>query len=203
MKLIFLLAVIGHVLCGVTDCLLGYSKKGRLKLKDVSDPQKMRDMFQDMPLSFPHLSMLLGTLAILLFGFGYFALSDWMKAYSEVASKLMFVAAVVYLIPIVTHHVFCGAVEWFYIRMGRTDEAREAVLEFFKKTMATMIAGYAGLLVFLITLFAMIVTGKTDLPAWGCVFNTLVFMILLTPTKLPAKGNIAGALMFLGLLFLI
>ena len=60
-----------------------------------------------------------------------------------------------------------------------------------------------GLLVFLLTLFVMIVSCKTDLPVWGCICNTLVFMLAMLPTKLPAKGNIAGALMYLGLLFLI
>ena len=29
-KLPFILAIIGHILCGVTDCLLGFSPKGRL-----------------------------------------------------------------------------------------------------------------------------------------------------------------------------
>lgn len=46
----------------------------------------------------------------------------------------MFIFAVVFLIPIVTHHVFCGAVEWMYIRLGRTNLAREAVSDFQKKT---------------------------------------------------------------------
>lgn len=66
-----------------------------------------------------------------------------------------------------------------------------------------MIVGYLGLLVFMVTLFVMIIMGKTSLPAWSCVFNTLVIMILLTPTKFPAKGNIAGAAMYLGLLILL
>ncbi len=64
-----------------------------------------------MPLSYPLISMVLGTFAITLFGFGYFALSDWMKHYSVIASNMMFISAVLFLIPIVTHHVFCGVVE--------------------------------------------------------------------------------------------
>ena len=36
----------------------------------------MSKMFEDMPLSFPLASMLLGTAAITMFGFGYFALWD-------------------------------------------------------------------------------------------------------------------------------
>lgn len=202
-KTAMLAALIGHILCGICDCLLSYSKSDRLDLKGIKDPEKMADMFKDMPLSFPLASMLLGTFAITLFGFGYFALSDWISEFSKTASAIMFVSSVIFLIPIVTHHVFCGVVEWIYIRLGRTNDVREAVLEMQKKTIATMFVGYLGLLAFMITLFVMIVSGNTSLPAWACVFNTLVAMIVLAPTKLSAKGNIAGAIMYLGLLILI
>jgi hypothetical protein len=90
-------------------------------------------------------------------------------------------------------------VEWFYIRLGRTEEARNVVLEFQTKTITTMFIGYLGLAAFVITLFVMVVSGGTSLPQWACVFNTLPLMVVLTPTKLPAKGNIAGAVMFIGL----
>ena len=122
---------------------------------------------------------------------------------SVTAANIMFVATVVFLVSIVVHHVLCGVVEWGYIRLGRTDEARTVMLELQKKTIVTMAVGYAGWLTFLITLFVMIVRGKTGLPAWGCVFNTALITLLITPTKIPAKGNVAGALMFIGLLFLI
>ena len=203
MKIAMLTALLGHILCGISDCLLSYSKSGRLNLKEITDPDKMSERFEDMPLSFPLASMLLGTAAITMFGFGYFALSDWMHIFSKTASNIMFISSVLFLIPIVTHHVFCGVVEWIYIRMGRTNAAREAVLEMQMKTIATMVVGYLGLLTFMVTLFIMIVMGNTGLPVWACVFNTLVVMIVLAPTKLPAKGNIAGAIMYLGLLILI
>ena len=203
MKIVMLVAMIGHILCGTSDCLLSYSKRGRLNLKEITDPDKMSEMFEDMPLSFPLASMLLGTAAITMFAFGYFALSDWMSAFSKTASNIMFISSVIFLIPIVTHHVFCGVVEWIYIRLGRTKAVREAVLEMQIKTIATMVVGYLGLLTFMGTLFIMIVTGNTSLPVWACVFNTLVVMIVLAPTKLPAKGNIAGAIMYLGFLILI
>ena len=203
MKIAMLAALIGHILCGVSDCLLSYSKSGRLNLKEITDPDKMSKMFEDMPLPFPLASMLLGTAAITMFSFGYFALSDWMRAFSKTACTIMYVSSVIFLIPIVTHHVFCGVVEWIYIRLGRTNAAREAVLEMQIKTISTMVVGYLGLLTFMATLFIMIVMGNTSLPIWACVFNTLVVMIILAPTKLPAKGNIAGALMYLGLLMLI
>lgn len=163
----------------------------------------MRKMFADMPLKNPMLSMLLGVLALSAAIFGYLGLSNWMAQYSDVYSIIMYISSILYFMPIVTHHVFCGTVEWFYIRLGRTDEARDAVLEFQKKTMITMYIGYIALIVFAAALFIAVFTGLTDLPRWACIFNTLPLFILLLPTKLPAKGNIAGAIMFLGLLFFI
>lgn len=204
MKLILALAFLGHALCGAGDCLLSYSPSGRLDLVGgLKDAKRMREVFSDMPLSWPMASMLLGVAAITMFGFGYLELSRWMDGFSHTASVVMYISAVIFVVPIVVHHVICGLVEWLYIRLGRTDEAREAVLEFQVKTIATMVVGYLGLLVFLVTLFVMVVTGKTSLPQWACVFNTLPLMAVLALTKLPAKGNIAGAVMCLGLMILI
>ena len=108
-----------------------------------------------------------------------------------------------FLVLIVVHHVICGFVEWLFIRLDLKADVLEALLEFQKKTIITMFGGYAALMVFLIVLFVMIVTGKTDLPWWCCIFNTLVFVLAMAPTKLPAKGNIAGALMYIGLLIMV
>ena len=202
-KIAIVLAIIGHILCGVSDCLLSYSPKGRLDFKNIKDQDKMSEMFADMPLSFPLASMIMGTFAITLFGFGYFALCFWMKDYSGIAANIMFIATVVFLVSIVVHHVICGVVEWGYIRLGRTAEARTAMLELQKKTISTMVIGYAGWLTLLVTLFVMVIRGMTGLPVWGCIFNTAVIILLLAPTRIPAKGNVAGALMFIGILFLV
>jgi hypothetical protein len=204
LKMVLLMAAIGHILCGACDCLLGYSPSGRIDLKGgLKDANRMREVFQDMPSKWPYISIILGVYAITVFGFGYLELSRWMEQYSVTASTVMYISAVVFLISIVAHHVICGVVEWFYIKLGRTDEARNVVLEFQKKTIATMVIGYLGLAAFVITLFIMVVSGRTSLPQWACVLNTLPFMVVLTPTKLPAKGNIAGTIMFIGLLILI
>ena len=202
-KIAIVLAITGHILCGISDCLLSYSPKGWLNLKDVSDQDKMSAMFAAMPLSFPLASMIMGTFAITLFGFGYFALCYYMKDYSWTAANIMFISTTVFLVSIVVHHVLCGVVEWGYIRLERTAEARTAMLELQKKTIATMAAGYTGWLVYLVTLFVMVVRGMAGLPAWGCVFNTAVLFLLIAPTKIPAKGNVAGAIMYIGLLFLL
>ena len=203
MKIALFTAFIAHILCGFSGCLLSYGANGRLNLKDIRYPDKMAAMFENMPLRKPMISILMGTFSIAAMAFGYLALSRWMQQFNAILANIMLICSVVFAVSIVTHHVFCGLVEWFYIRLGRTNEAREAVLEFQKKTISTMIVGYLGLLVFTGCLFFAVVTGQTDLPRWCCVFNTLIFILLLSPTKLSAKGNIAGALMFCGLMIMI
>ena len=204
LKYLFFIAFVGHVLCGICDCLLSYSPSGRLDLKGaLKSSDKMREVFKDYPIKWSLISIMLGVFSITAFGFGYLELSSWMKGFSHTASIIMYISAVIFLISIVVHHIICGLVEWLYVRLGKTNEAREAVLEFQKKTIATMFIGYLSLAAFLITLFIMVATEKTTLPQWACVLNTLPLMLLLTPTKLPAKGNIAGAIMYLGLFILL
>ena len=204
LKCVLFIAFIGHILCGICDCLLSYSPSGRLDLKGaLKSSDKMNEVFKDYPIKWSLVSIMLGVFAIAMFGFGYLELSKWMEEYSKVASLIMYISAIVFLIPIVVHHIICGLVEWLYVRLGKTDEAREVALEFQMKTIATMIVGYLGLAVFLVTLFIMVVTGKTSLPQWACVLNTLPLMLVLVPTKLPAKGNIAGTIMYLGLFILL
>ena len=203
MSLPLLIACVGHIICGVTDCMLAYTPEGRFDMgKDTKDSERMKKMFGKMPLVQIEASMLLGVLALFMAGFGYLELSRFAGEYSETAGLIMYISGLFFIVPITAHHVFCGAVEWFYIRLGRTEEALEAVLGFFKRTAPAALA-YVGLLVFSVTLLVLILSGRTELPRWACCFNTLPVFMILAPTKLPAKGNIANAVMFLGLSFLV
>ena len=202
-KTLMLIAVFGHLLCGICDCLLIYTPSGKFGFQLMKDNDRMREAFRTMPLRNPMLSMLLGVLALLMNSGGYYALHLWMRQFSATAAVIMLIAAATFFIPGTAHHVFCGVAEWFYIRMGMTDDAREAITEFFKKTSVTMIACYLGLIVFSITLFVMVVTGATALPSWACIFNILLIASVLFPLRIGGAGNWAGAAMFLGLLFLI
>ena len=203
LRLTLILALVGHILCGICDCLLSYTPNGRIDLTCIKDSEKMRKEFEHMPLSYPLTSVVLGTFAILAFSFGYLGLSRWMYGQAPTSGIIMLIASMVFIVPIVSHHIICGFVEWFYVKMERTDEAGKAVLTFQKQTISTMVVGYLGLLAFAVTLLVTIACGKTELPWWTCFINTLPLFIVMAPTKIPAKGNVAGALMFAGLLILL
>lgn len=202
-KILMLIAVLGHILCGICDCLLIYTPSGKFEFQLMKDNGKMQEAFRTMPLRNPMLSMLLGVLALLMSCGGYFALCLWMRRFSVTASVIMLAAAAAFFIPGTAHHVICGVAEWFYIRMGMTEEAREAITEFFGKTSVTMIACYLGLIVYSVALFVMVVTGATALPSWAAVFNIMLIASVLFPLRIGGAGNWAGAVMFLGLVFLV
>lgn len=203
MKAMFLIAVAGHLLCGVSDCLLTYLPKGRFRFEDMQDNRKLSAAFDGMSPRQPLASMLLGCLAMCLFTFGYLALCDWMNAYSTTCAALMRVSTVMVATFGMAHHVFCGVPEWLYVRLGRTQEALDLINDFFKKTSVTMIACYLGFLIFGVSFFVAVVTGLTPLPRWACVFNVLPLMLALFPLRVGGAGNWAGAIMFLGLFFLL
>lgn len=203
MKTALMIACLGHIICGITDRMLAYTPAGRFDMgKDTKDSEKMKKLFEKMPLSRIEASMLVGVLALFMAGFGYLELSRWAVGYSELSGKIMYISGMFFIVPITAHHVLCGAVEWFYVKLGRTEQALETVLCFFRRTAAAAIA-YLGLLVFAVTLLVLVISGRTALPIWACLFNTLPLFVILAPTKLPAKGNIANAVMFLGLCFMI
>ncbi|MCM1100027.1 MAG: hypothetical protein NC079_04810 [Clostridium sp.] len=124
-KMMLLMAFAGHALCWMCDMLLIYAPGGKFNFECLKDNQKMAKVFEGMSLKKPLASMLLGLFALMLSFGGYFALYEWMKQFSAVYAVIMIASAVVFFISGAAHHVFCGAVEWFYIRMGRTEEARE------------------------------------------------------------------------------
>ena len=197
MNIIYLLAAIGHIACGITDCLFAYTPNGRFDMKDAKDSKKMSAVFEGMPLERLEIASTLGVLALTVSLFGFLKLSKWMNDFSHTASLIMYISGIAFIVPIVAHHICCGVVEWFYVKLGRTEEALSQVLDFFKKTIITAYVGYLGLAVFSITLAVVILTGNTTLPRWAAIFTTFPLYLIISPTKLPAKGNIANAIMFI------
>lgn len=147
--------------------------------------------------------MVLGTFAMMAAFPGYLAVCEWMRQFSGICALLMALGSVMFFLPGVAHHVFCGAVEWFYIRMGKTEEARQTIVEFFGKTSSTMYVCYLGLLIFAVTLFVAVVSGTTSLPAWACVFNALPLFLVLAPFRIVGTGNLVNATVFLALFILL
>jgi len=198
-RIFLIIACIGHIVCFFCDRAITYTPNGRFNFKDLQDNERLSALFSGASLKNQLFSMLAGVLALTMASFGYIALYEYVGAYSSVCGTVLLVSLVLFIVSGTAHHVFCGAVEWFYVRMGRTEEARRAILEFFKKTAATMYVCYVGLLAFSITLFVSVVSGITGLPRWACIFNVVPLFIAIFPFRIVGSFNVASAVAFLGL----
>ena len=201
-KGLILLTFIGHLALWHCDRIITYLDGGRFDFKAMGDNEWLSKLMGNTALRYPMRSIVLGAFGMTAMFPGYLALCDWMRQFSGVYAALMCVGSIVCFLPGVAHHVFCGAVEWMYIRMGKTEEARKIIVEFFKKTSSTMIACFLGLLLFAVAFFIPVVTGVTSLPRWACVFNTLPLFLALAAFRIAGTGNLVGAIMFAGLFVL-
>lgn len=203
LKCLLLLAYAAHLTLLYCDRIITLLDGGRFDFRALNDNEKLSAIMGDTPTERLMRSMVWGAFAMTAALPAYLALGAWMLPQSAVCGALMTAGGVLFLLPGVAHHVFCGAVEWFYLRMNKTEEARAAIVEFFKKTSVTMYVCYFGLLIFAVSFFIAVVAGMTALPRWACVFNTLPLFLLLSPFRVVGAGNIANAIMFAGLFFLI
>ncbi len=198
-RILLLIAFFGHVLCWYCDCLITYTPNGRFSAKQLNDNEKLSELLEGMPLKRPMCSIVLGILALIMSFCGFLALCEWMRQFSNVYAAIMIIGAVLFITCVIPHHAICGLVEWFYIRLGCTENARKIILDFFKKTSATMIVCYIGLLIFAVTFFIAVITGTTSLPRWACIFNTLPLFFIISLFRIAGGGNIANAVMFIAL----
>lgn len=203
LKCFLLVACAAHLTLLHCDRIITLLDGGRFDFRALNDNKKLSAVMGATPLERPMRSMVLGAFAMTAALPAYLALDAWMLPQSVVCGALMLAGGILFLLPGMAHHVFCGTVEWFYLRMNKTEEARAAIVEFFKKTSVTMYVCYFRSLIFTVSFFAAVVAGMTALPRWACVFNTLPLFLLLSPFHIVGTGNIANAVMLEGLFFLI
>lgn len=202
-RLCLLLAVAGHLLCWHCDRLISYAPGGRFSMDAIKENEKMAAMYRGMPLRRMEVSMLLGVAAMTLELFGYLAVAEWLRPRAAGYAAVLWAAAGAAFVSGVVHHVLCGAVLWFYVKLDCTEQAREAVLTFFRQTSPVMAVCFVGMLAYAVALFAAVVTGAAGLPRWACVFNLAVLFAALSPLRIVGTLNLAGAGMCLGLLLLV
>lgn len=202
-KALLLLACAGHLLLWRCDWLLTCLPGGRFSFQALQDNTAFSAVIGTTQPSRPLWAAVAGVFGMAVELLGYLALSAWAKPFSPACSALMLVGGVLYIVSGAVHHMLCGMLEWLYIRMGRTDQARQQVLELFQKTSSTMYVCYLGLLLFAVGLLVAVAGGCTALPRWACLCNVLPLFLVLAPFRLVGTGNIACAIMFLGLLILL
>lgn len=137
LKCLLPLACAVHLALLYCDRIITLLDGGRFDFRLLNN-KKLSAVMGATPTERPMRSMVLGAFAMTAAMPAYLALGAWVLPQSPVCGALMLADGILFLLPGVAHHVFCGAVEWFYLHMNKTEEARAAIVEFFKKTSVTL-----------------------------------------------------------------
>ena len=108
-----LLACAGHLVLWRCDRNLTYLAGGRFDFRCLQDNDRLSAVLGGTPLKQPMGATMAGVFALTVAFSGYLALCQWMEQFSKLWAGLMLAGCVLFFLPGVAHHVFCGALEWF------------------------------------------------------------------------------------------
>ena len=200
---LFLIAAFGHLLCWAGgDLLLYFVPNGPLDTMQLFGYEKTAEMLEGAnPIQFT-VSGVVGTIAMMLALLGYYQIYQFLKPVSKGAANVTLAGALLTTIPGAVMHFTCTSMLWYFVKSGATKEAHDIMLAFFTETMATTVMCNAGVMMVCIALLVTVAKGKTCLPKWACLVNTIPLTVV-TGIALAGIGamNVGSALMFLGLYF--
>lgn len=202
---LFLIAAFGHLLCWTGgDLLLYFVPNGPLDTMQLFDYSKTAQMLEGAnPIQFT-VSGVVGTIAMMLALLGYYQIYQFLKPVAKRAANVTLAGALLTCIPGAVMHFTCTSMLWYFVKSGATKEAHDIMLAFFMETSLTTLMCNTGVMMVCISLFTSVIRGKTCLPKWVCLVNTIP-LTAVAGIALAGMGamNIGSALMFLGLYFCI
>lgn len=202
---LLLIAAFGHLLCWVGgDLLLYFVPNGPLDTMQLFGYEKTVEMLEGTnPMQFT-VSGVVGTIAMMLALLGYYQIYQFLKPVAKGAANVTLAGALLTTIPGAVMHFTCTSMLWYFVKSGATKEAHDIMLAFFTEKMATTGMCNIGVFMVCVPLFVTVVRGKTCLPKWMCLVNTIPLTVV-AGIALAGTGamNVASALMFLGLYFCI
>ena len=200
-----LVAACGHLLCWLGgDLLMYFVPNGPLDVMGLFDYEKTVQMLEGVnPFQFT-ISGIAGTVAMMLAIVGYYQIYLFLK---PVAKKTAIVTAIGTMLTCVAGavmHFTCTSMLWYFVKSGATKEAHDVMLTFFFETAGTSVMCNIGVMLVAIPLFILVLKGKTCLPKWACLVNTLP-LTLVAGIVFAGMGamNLASAVMFFGLYWLL
>ena len=197
---LFLIAVVGNLLCWVGDALLCVFPGHETVSGFTFSPAWANALLWRFSLS-----ALCGGVAMMGVLCGFYALYQLLRPTAPISAKIVMIGGLLGCVPGAVMHMQCTSAAWIYARMGGTDEAMEIAEDYFMQHMPLFILCTVGLLMACLELLRCVVLGKSSLPRWAAVFNIIILsaaLNLLRPLVIvPGTMNLGGAGMFAGLYF--
>lgn len=193
-RLMLFAGILGHAINMYCDRILSIFPNGTLKLANI---QKLREdnfaakLMECVSPSVPLRSGVLGVFSIVLEFCGYAALAAYTYQRAAVFGAVMFAGTTFSCIVSSAYHLKCGLAEYVFLKYGRDERAKELMLDLMDCGPALR-SCYLGLLTYLITLMAAILTGAIGFPLWALLFTVLPIFLLMFPLQIVGTLHIAA-----------
>ena len=194
LKLMLIAGIIGHAINMYCDRILSIFPNGTLKLANVKKLQEdgfaaklMEGVSPDVPMR----SGVLGVFSIVLEFCGYAALAAYAYEHAKVFGVIMFFGTTFSCIVSSAYHLKCALAEYLFLKYGRDERAKELMLDLMNSAPALRMC-YLGLLTYLVTLAAAILTGAIGFPVWALLFTVLPIFLLMFPLQIIGTLHIAA-----------
>ena len=205
MKIMLIAGIIGHAINMYCDRIISIFPNGTLKLANVNKIKEgnfAAKLMEGVAPGVPLRSGVLGVFAIVLEFFGYLALATYTYQQAKVFGVIMFLGTTFSCIVSSAYHLKCCLAEYVFLKCGRDERAKELMLDLMSCGGALR-GCYLGLLVYIITLIAAIVTGAIGFPIWALIFTILPIFILMFPLQIIGTLHIGAMVSMLAWMLLI
>ena len=204
-KLMIFAGIIGHGINLYCDRILSIFPNGTLKLANI---QKLREggfaalLMEGVSPNIPLRSGVLGIFSIVLEFLGYVGMAACVYQRAPVFGVILFFCTSYSCIVSSAYHIKCALAEYVFIKLGRDEKGKEMMLDLMNCG-AALRSCYVGLIGYIVTLMAAIVTGAIGFPIWAVLFTTLPIFVLLFPFQIIGTVHISAMVSMLAWILLL
>lgn len=204
LKIMLGLGILGHALNMYCDRILSIFPAGQIDystIKNLFDGDYAARLMEGTSEKVPMFSSVAGAFSIILEVLGYSALGLYTYSFNHILGGLILLGSLISGVLASAYHVKVGFSEYLFIKMGRDDRAKEAMMALQQNGTALRTCAL-GTAIILIAYVIAVVTGTIGFPIWSLVFTIIPIFIIILPFKIVGSLHIGAMISMLGWMLL-
>ncbi|MBQ1627661.1 MAG: hypothetical protein II098_00690 [Treponema sp.] len=201
-EILVLLGAFGYAVCLIADFILEFVNGIRIDINTFTNFQAFLNVTEDVTAVRFAVSGLLGFCSMILIALGMIGLYEMSKPGAPLLSEFVLAGGIGSAVLGAGFHLLYTLQPWFFITLGRSEDSFYVLQHFISAHKTIFILNPIFYTLMSITLFIILISRKTSLPRWSCVFNLLFLFFVLNALHVPGATSFAGLGMCSGILIL-
>lgn len=204
LKLMLGLGILGHGVNMYCDRRLSIFPNGQIdykSFKDLFQGDNAARLMEGVPEKVPMSAAVVGAFCVLLEVLGYASLGIYTYASDPILGGIMLFGCMIYGVLGSAYHVKEGFSEYLFVKMGRDDRAKEAMM-YLQQGARILRVCAVGIMGLIVAYIVAVVTGTIGFPIWALVFTILPIVVAIFPFKIIGSLHIGAMVSMLGWMLL-